>query len=57
MKLQEGPAFGALIIGVGLAYMIWRATKNGLLAILAGLSIAAIDYFLILWMQKFSQKK
>jgi len=57
MKIQEGPAFGALIIGAGLAYMIWRASGNGLLAVLAGLSIAALDYFVLLWMQKFTQKK
>ncbi len=57
MKILEGPAFGALIIGAGLAYMIWRASGNGLLAVLAGLSIAALDYFVLLWMQKFTQKK
>ena len=28
MKLQEGPAFGALVIGFGFAYFMYEAQKN-----------------------------
>ena len=28
MKLQEGPAFGALVIGFGFAYFMYEAQKE-----------------------------
>jgi len=57
MKIQEGPLFGALIIGVGLGFMIWRSTGQILLAALAGIAISVLDYFLLIWMQRFTKKK
>jgi len=57
MKLQEGPAFGAMIIGSGLAYLIWAKSRNLPLAIGAGVAIALADYLLLIWIQSFKKKK
>jgi len=57
MKLQEGPAFGALIIGSGLAYLFYRKTQNLLLAAGVGIAVALADYLLLVWIQSFKKKK
>lgn len=57
MKIQEGPAFGALIIGVGLGYMVVRQTQNILLAVPAGIAVALIDYVFLIWIASFKKKK
>lgn len=56
VKLQEGPAFGALIIGVGLAYLIWSKTQNIVYAVLAGIAVAIADYFILIWLNQFKKK-
>ena len=56
MKLQEGPAFGALIIGAGFTYFIQRQTQNILLAAAAGTAIAVLDYVFLIWIGKFKKK-
>ena len=57
MKIQEGPAFGALIIGCGVAYLVQRQTQNVLLASAVGIAVALADYFLLAWIQSFKKKK
>lgn len=57
MKLQEGPAFGALIIGCGVAYLLQRQMQNLLLAAGAGIAVALADYFFLVWIQNFKKKK
>jgi len=57
MKLQEGPAFGALIIGCGVTYLFYRKTQNLLLAAGVGIAVALADYLLLLWIQSFKKKK
>ena len=57
MKLQEGPAFGALIIGAGFTYFIHRQTQNILLAAAAGIAIAVLDYVFLIWINNFKKKK
>jgi len=57
MKFQEGPAFGAAIIGIGLGVMIWKSTGQFLLAVLAGLVIAGADYFFLIWVIALTKKK
>lgn len=57
MKLQAGPLFGALIIGCGLAYLVYGRTQNLLLAIAAGLAVALADYVVLLWIDKFKKKR
>ena len=52
MKLQEGPAFGALVIGFGFAYFMYQAQKNIFFSILLGVVIAIADYFFLAWLQK-----
>jgi len=57
VKLQEGPAFGALIIGGGLGYLLYNRTQNILLAVCAGIAVALADYFFLVWINNFKKKK
>lgn len=47
MKLKEGPLFGALIIAVGVGYLVFHQTKDVLKAAVIGGAVAAADYFLL----------
>ena len=51
MKLQEGPAFGALIIGCGLAYFLHHSGKPLGLSLMVGVGVAVADYVLIVWLK------
>lgn len=51
MKLQEGPAFGAALIGCGLAYFLHRSGKPLALSLLVGVVIGVADYVLIVWLK------
>ena len=51
MKLQEGPVFGALIIGCGLTYFLYRSGKPLGLSLLIGVAIAVADYFILVWLK------
>lgn len=56
MKLQEGPAFGALIIGCGVGYLTYKKTNNSSLAVLLALGIAIADYVLVLVIKGITKK-
>ena len=56
MKLQEGPAFGALIIGFGVAFLTYKKTNNTPLAVLLGLGVAIADYVLVLVIKAVTNK-
>ncbi|WP_416877154.1 hypothetical protein [Litorimonas sp.] len=56
MKVQEGPAFGALIIGMGLAFLINRQSENLVAAIIIGVLVGLADYFLLIWIGKFKER-
>jgi len=56
MKIQEGPAFGALIIGMGFAFFINQKTSNIPLALGAGIAIGLLDYFFLIWIRRFTKK-
>jgi len=56
VKLQEGPAFGALIIGVGVAYLMYKKTNNVVQAIGLGVVIAIADYVLVLVIKRVTNK-
>jgi len=51
MKIQEGPAFGALIIGFGLAYLLYHAGKPIWMAVGAGLIAALLDYVILVFLK------
>lgn len=53
MKIEEGPAFGALIIGIGVTYLVNQKTQNLTLALAVGFGVAIADYVLILLIRKF----
>ena len=57
MKLQEGPAFGALIIGMGLAFLINKQTDNLALALGAGVVVGLADYFILVWFNNWKAKR
>lgn len=56
MKIQEGPAFGALIIGMGLAFLINKQSDNLVAAITIGALVGLADYFLLIWTGKFKER-
>lgn len=56
MKIEEGPAFGASIIGVGVGYLTFTKTGSLLSALALGAVIAVADYFLILLVRKIFPK-
>lgn len=56
MKLQEGPLFGALIIGIGVGYLVYSKTQNFMYAALAGIGLAVVDYIFLMWIKKLTKK-
>lgn len=52
MKLEEGPIFGALIIGVGIGYLYYFETGDLLTASLIGLGIIIADYVLVVQIKR-----
>ena len=57
MKIEEGPAFGALIIGAGVAFLTYKQTNLVPLALLIGFSVAFADYFFLLMVKRFKNKE
>jgi len=51
MKIQEGPAFGAAIIGCGIGYLLIRSGQPIWLGVLAGFVISALDYALLVFLK------
>jgi len=47
MTLKEGPFFGALIITLGVGYLVFHQTGDMLKAVIIGATIGAVDYFLL----------
>jgi len=56
MKLEEGPLFGALIIGVGVGFLVWQKTSNLLLAVGIGIGLCVADYVLLIAIKKIFNK-
>ena len=57
MKLQEGPIFGALLVGCGIGYLLFQKTGNSGLAVLTGLGITAFGYAAEVWLKSLIGKK
>ncbi len=51
MRYEEGPAFGAFIIGVGIAFLVYQRTASLPLALLVGAGLAIADYVLVTWIK------
>ena len=51
MKLQEGPAFGALIIGGGVGYLLIRAGKPVWMGLAVGLAVGLADYAVLVFLK------
>lgn len=56
MKIQEGPAFGALIIGMGLAFLMNAKGFPLWQSIGAGVVIGLVDYFILSLFKSRSKK-
>ncbi len=56
MKLQEGPLFGALIIGFGIGFLTFNKTNNIGLGVLLGLAVSIADYVLIMVIKAVTKK-
>ena len=47
MTLKEGPLFGAMIIAIGVGYLVFHQTGDAVKAIVIGVCVGAADYFLL----------
>lgn len=47
MRLKEGPLFGALVIALGVGYLVFHQTGDMLKAAVIGSAVGAADYFLL----------
>lgn len=56
MKLQEGPALSALIIGAGIGFLVFQKSQKLPLAIAIGLAVGVADYALLVLVKRFSNK-
>lgn len=56
MKIHEGPAFGALLIGSGLAFLIYKRNQNLAAALVIGAGAALLDYVVLVWAAKFKDQ-
>lgn len=56
MKIYEGPAFGALLIGSGLAFLLYRKSQNLGLALVVGTVVTILDYVVLVWAAKFKDR-
>ncbi len=56
MKIQQGPAFGALIIGSGLAVLFYQQSQNLALALLVGAGVGILDYLVLVWVAKLKER-
>ncbi|GLQ21787.1 hypothetical protein GCM10007854_27420 [Algimonas porphyrae] len=52
MRFREGPAIGAMIIGVGLAFLMNRADFPLWQSLGAGIAVGLADYFFIVLIQE-----
>lgn len=57
MKLQEGPMFGALLVGCGIGYLLYQKTGNAGLAVLAAAGITVAGYSLEVGLKRLLRKK
>ncbi len=55
INIQEGPAFGAFILGGGVAFLLFQKTKSLYLSIAAGVWVALIDYFVLIWIANWKE--
>ncbi len=51
MKIQSGPAFGGLMIAIGLTVLLHRSGKPIGLSLLAGAAAGILDYVFLVWMK------
>lgn len=56
MKIDQGPAFGALIIGSGVGLLVWQKYGDPLLAVGIGAGLAIADYAFLMAIKRFSKK-
>ncbi len=56
MKLEEGPLFGALIIGVGIGYLTWQKTGNAPLGVAIAIALTVADYIFLMAIKKIFKK-
>ena len=56
MRIEEGPALGAVIIGSGVAFLLYQRNQNLVLSLAIGLAVAVADYFLVLAFRSFGKK-
>jgi len=56
MKIEEGPAFGAITIGAGVGFLVWQKWQNPVLAIAVGVGLTIADYIFLMIVKKVFKK-
>lgn len=57
MRLEEGPLFGALIVGPGVGFLTYQQSNNLGLALGVGLVVTILDYLIVVFLKtKFGKK-
>ena len=56
MKIDEGPAFGAVLIGAGVGFLVWQKYQNIWMAIGIGVGLAVADYAFLILVKKLFKK-
>ncbi len=56
MKIDEGPAFGAILIGGGVGFLVWQKYHNFGLALAVGLGLTIADYIFVVALKNMFKK-
>lgn len=51
MKIEMGPAFGAVLIAVGLCWLLFTSGQSLLIAVTGGVVAGVLDYVILIWLK------
>lgn len=54
-KISEGMIFGAIIIGVGVGFLMWQKTSQPFLSLAVGAAVAIADLIILLLIARFKK--
>ena len=57
MKFEAGPMFGAVLVGGGSGYMVYKKTGNPVYGVGAAIAICVGEYLYLIWANSLRKKK
>lgn len=51
MKIETGPAFGAVLIAAGLSWLLFTSGQSLLIAVTGGVVAGVLDYVILIWLK------